>query len=223
MTGQLKGPRAVEADRPHAPTRYSGGYTHEEISRLSYNSMSSVHGIRPVPGGRVHLGRRAENRDGSIPDDNPVLEGVRSHVYSYGHRNPQGLVFDADGQLFAAEHGPSTNDEVNRIEAGGSYGWPEVAGRQDDRAYAYANWSARPLARKSSPCGSACPNQPSRSPHRLRRRLPALAGSGHADGIERAARERDRQPCLGHQLAQQRGGLGMGDGRLDPDADEASA
>ena len=92
------------------------------------------------------------NLDGSIPDDNPVLEGVRSHVYSFGHRNPQGLVFDADGQLFAAEHGPSTDDEVNRIEAGGSYGWPEIAGRQDDRAYAYANWSASsPVACRDLP------------------------------------------------------------------------
>lgn len=87
------------------------------------------------------------NLDGSIPADNPAIAGVRSHVYSYGHRNPQGLVFDAAGRLFAAEHGPSTDDEVNRIEAGGSYGWPEVAGRRDNRAYVYANWSASSPAR----------------------------------------------------------------------------
>ncbi|HEX2298708.1 MAG TPA: PQQ-dependent sugar dehydrogenase, partial [Pseudonocardiaceae bacterium] len=43
------------------------------------------------------------NLDGSIPGDNPVLAGVRSHVYSYGHRNPQGLVFGPDGRLFSAE------------------------------------------------------------------------------------------------------------------------
>ena len=48
-----------------------------------------------------------------------------------------------------------------------------------------------------------------------------LAGRGHADGIQRAVRGRDRQPRRGHQLPQQRGGLGMRDGRLDPDADEA--
>lgn len=87
------------------------------------------------------------NLDGSIPADNPAIAGVRSHVYSYGHRNPQGLVFDAAGRLFAAEHGPSTDDEVNRIEAGGSYGWPEVAGWRDNRAYVYANWSASSPAR----------------------------------------------------------------------------
>lgn len=89
------------------------------------------------------------NLDGSIPDDNPTIDGVRSHVFSYGHRNPQGLVFDTDGRLFEAEHGPSTDDEVNRIEAGRTYGWPDVAGFQDDQAYVYANWSAS----APTPCG----------------------------------------------------------------------
>jgi PQQ-dependent dehydrogenase (s-GDH family) len=82
------------------------------------------------------------NPDGSIPDDNPVLNGVRSHVFSYGHRNPQGMAFGPDGRLYAAEHGQDTDDEVNRIEAGGNYGWPLIAGFQDDNYYAYANWSA---------------------------------------------------------------------------------
>jgi len=84
------------------------------------------------------------NLDGSIPADNPELDGVRSHVYSYGHRNVQGLVASADGQLYAAEHGPKSDDEVNLITAGKNYGWPQVAGYQDDQAYAYANWSAAP-------------------------------------------------------------------------------
>jgi PQQ-dependent dehydrogenase (s-GDH family) len=80
--------------------------------------------------------------DGSIPEDNPVIGGVRSHVYSYGHRNPQGLVFDPEGGLFEAEHGPGTDDEVNRIEAGGNYGWPQVAGYRDDQGYAFEDWAA---------------------------------------------------------------------------------
>jgi PQQ-dependent dehydrogenase (s-GDH family) len=81
------------------------------------------------------------NLDGSIPDDNPVFNGVRSHVFTYGHRNPQGIAFGPDGNLYAAEHGQDTDDEVNRIEAGGNYGWPLIAGYQDDQYYAYANWS----------------------------------------------------------------------------------
>jgi PQQ-dependent dehydrogenase (s-GDH family) len=82
------------------------------------------------------------NLDGSIPDDNPVLNGVRSHIYTYGHRNPQGLVFAPGGRLYAAEHGPSTDDEINLITAGGNYGWPLIAGYKDDRSYTYSNWSA---------------------------------------------------------------------------------
>ena len=79
--------------------------------------------------------------DGSIPDDNPLLDGVRSHVFSYGHRNPQGLAFAPDGSLYSAEHGQDTDDEVNLIEAGRNYGWPLIAGYRDDNYYAYANWS----------------------------------------------------------------------------------
>lgn len=82
------------------------------------------------------------NLDGSIPDDNPILNGARSHIYSYGHRNPQGLVFAPNGALYSAEHGPATDDELNVITAGGNYGWPLIAGYKDDRDYAYANWSA---------------------------------------------------------------------------------
>jgi len=73
------------------------------------------------------------NRDGSVPDDNPF--GRTSPVYSYGHRNSQGLAFDPEtGTLFATEHGPSGEvgfgnyDEVNIIVPGGNYGWPLAVG-----------------------------------------------------------------------------------------------
>ncbi|MGK3966576.1 glucose/sorbosone family PQQ-dependent dehydrogenase [Sorangium sp. So ce118] len=82
------------------------------------------------------------NLDGSIPRDNPRIDGVRSHVYSYGHRNPQGLTFGKDGKLYANEHGPKSDDELNLIKPGKNYGWPHVAGYRDDQAYTYDNWSA---------------------------------------------------------------------------------
>jgi PQQ-dependent dehydrogenase (s-GDH family) len=88
------------------------------------------------------------NLDGTIPPDNPTLNGVRSHVYSYGHRNPQGLQFGPTGRLYSSEHGPDTDDELNLIEAGGNYGWPYIAGYRDDRGYAYDDWS--------HPNGAAC-------------------------------------------------------------------
>ena len=81
------------------------------------------------------------NVDGSIPRDNPMINGVRSHIYSYGHRNPQGLAF-AGNRLFDSEHGESIDDEINLVVAGGNYGWPLIAGYQDDQSYVYANWSA---------------------------------------------------------------------------------
>src|SRR5438309_5125893 len=63
--------------------------------------------------------------DGSVPADNPF---VGSPVWSLGHRNPQGLAWDGKRRLLAAEHGPSAHDEVNHIERGRNYGWPDVTG-----------------------------------------------------------------------------------------------
>lgn len=82
--------------------------------------------------------------DGSIPEDNPVIDGVQSHIFSYGHRNHQGLAFGANGILYSSEHGPSTDDEINIIVPGGNYGWPNIAGYADDSAYLYADWSQAP-------------------------------------------------------------------------------
>ncbi|MGJ8586255.1 MAG: glucose/sorbosone family PQQ-dependent dehydrogenase [Marinosulfonomonas sp.] len=84
------------------------------------------------------------NLDGSIPDDNPEFNGVRSHVFTYGHRNMQGLVFAPDGTLYASEHGPKADDEVNVLRGGANYGWPHVSGFVDDMAYQDASWPDAP-------------------------------------------------------------------------------
>lgn len=65
--------------------------------------------------------------DGSVPDDNPFVgrEGLRAEIFSYGHRNVQGLaVHPETGELWASEHGPQGGDEVNLVRAGHNYGWP---------------------------------------------------------------------------------------------------
>jgi glucose/arabinose dehydrogenase len=64
------------------------------------------------------------NLDGSIPSDNPM---AGNPVWSYGHRNAQGLVF-ANNLLYSSEHGPNSDDEINIIEKGRNYGWPDVKG-----------------------------------------------------------------------------------------------
>lgn len=62
--------------------------------------------------------------NGDIPDDNPF----GSAVFSYGHRNVFGLAFSTDGEAYVTENGPDKNDEINRLEKGGNYGWPSVTG-----------------------------------------------------------------------------------------------
>jgi len=82
--------------------------------------------------------------EGGIPEDNPQINGVRSHIFTYGHRNPQGLAFGPGNMLYQVEHGANSDDEVNILESGKNYGWPFVAGYRDDQSYAYANWSEAP-------------------------------------------------------------------------------
>ncbi len=70
------------------------------------------------------------NLDGSLPADNPFLNrpGALPEIYSFGHRNPQGLAYDAKRErLWSIEHGPRGGDEINLIKAGENYGWPVVS------------------------------------------------------------------------------------------------
>ena len=67
--------------------------------------------------------------DGRVPADNPFVKqaGAKPEIWSYGHRNVQGLlVHPATGELWADEHGPQGGDELNRIQAGRNYGWPVI-------------------------------------------------------------------------------------------------
>ena len=77
------------------------------------------------------------NSDGTIPDDNPFDS---SPVFSYGHRNPQGLAWSPDGLFLSSEHGPSGelgygHDEINVILKGKNYGWPNVVGDSSDDSF----------------------------------------------------------------------------------------
>ncbi|MBC7888607.1 MAG: PQQ-dependent sugar dehydrogenase [Ferruginibacter sp.] len=88
------------------------------------------------------------NLDGSIPADNPI---AGNRIYSFGHRNPQGLMLHTNGKIYSTEHGPGNNDEFQVIEPGRNYGWPNVEGFCDndvagEAAFCSANNVKEPLA-----------------------------------------------------------------------------
>ena len=87
--------------------------------------------------------------EGRVPADNPF---PGSPVYSYGHRNVQGLAWDASGRLYATEFGQTSYDEVNIIEPGQNYGWPEIEGEGGEPRYTdpISTWSTS----EASPSGA---------------------------------------------------------------------
>ncbi|CAM5724539.1 MULTISPECIES: PQQ-dependent sugar dehydrogenase [Streptomyces] len=109
--------------------------------------------------GNTELSQDKESLAGKIlrmtPDGEPVHGNPEadSVVYSYGHRNVQGLAWDAEKRLWAAEFGQNTWDELNLIEPGGNYGWPEVEGRKGEDGFIdpVAQWKTS----EASPSGIA--------------------------------------------------------------------
>lgn len=89
-----------------------------------YHARDSAQNLGDLRGKIVRL-----NDDGSVPRDNPFVgrSGAKAEIFSYGHRNPQGLtIHPTTGALWAHEHGPRGGDEVNLIRAGANYGWPRA-------------------------------------------------------------------------------------------------
>ena len=106
-------------------------------SRLIFDNQGHLFfsiGDRAAPGDEQELSRPngkiyRVNEDGSVPPDNPFVNraGAIKAIWSYGHRNPQGLSFSpVTGELWEAEHGPRGGDELNIIEPGHNYGWPVI-------------------------------------------------------------------------------------------------
>jgi glucose/arabinose dehydrogenase len=90
-----------------------------------YNERDRAQQLNDLAGKILRL-----TRDGQIPRDNPFFgrPDHRGEIWTYGHRNPQGISFNpATGSLFAAEFGPLGGDELNLLRPGGHYGWPEVS------------------------------------------------------------------------------------------------
>lgn len=104
---------ASVGDGGNPPVRLEGRFIREHAQNLA-NQLGSVIRI---------------NDDGSIPEDNPFTAktGASPDIYSYGHRNIQGLAYDVErGMVWASEHGALGGDELNRLQSRGNFGWPEA-------------------------------------------------------------------------------------------------
>ena len=89
------------------------GFDHREKAQYLDNHFGKII--------RIH-------KDGSVPVDNPFtnLMGALPEIYSYGHRNMQGLIVTSSGEIYEHEHGPKGGDEINLIKPGLNYGWPAI-------------------------------------------------------------------------------------------------
>jgi len=108
------------------PSTYGGATSPNQNSQNLSNEWGKIHRL---------------TESGGVPADNPVLPGqtAPTTIYSYGHRNPQGLALNpTTGDLWATEHGPRGGDELNIIQAGRNYGWPLVSNG--------VNYDGRPVA-----------------------------------------------------------------------------
>lgn len=130
--GELLDPQTIIGNIPGAPY-HDGGRIAFGPDGMIYITTGDAGNERSAQDTSSLAGKILRlNEDGSIPADNPFGNAV----YSYGHRNPQGLAWDNDGRLWATEHGrsglASGYDELNLIEAGANYGWPVIQGDETE-------------------------------------------------------------------------------------------
>lgn len=151
--GRLDGEALVDLETLFVQDRFSrpGRHYGSRLAWLPDGTLLMSVGERGSPERAQDRGDHAGSvlrltAEGEVPDDNPFVDDdeARPELFTYGNRNPQGLTVAADGTAWSTEHGPRTGDELNRLEAGVNYGWPEVSRGND-----YA--TNRPIGRDSAP------------------------------------------------------------------------
>lgn len=129
--GRLEDVRVIfEAAEGFSGGRHFGGRLAEGPDGLIYLSLGDRGEDDSAQDRANHNGSIIRiARDGTVPPGNPFSgqAGMRPEIWSFGHRNPQGLAFAPDGTLWAHEHGARGGDEVNRVAPGLNYGWPVIA------------------------------------------------------------------------------------------------
>ncbi|SFU65865.1 PQQ-dependent sugar dehydrogenase [Halomonas korlensis] len=134
---RLEGERLVDVEQIFVQDRFSqpGRHYGSRLAWLDDGTLLMSIGDRGVTPERAqdsgdHAGSFLRLTDtGGVPDDNPFVDDADAldELYTLGNRNPQGLTVTRDGEVWSTEHGPRTGDELNRIEPGVNYGWPEVS------------------------------------------------------------------------------------------------
>ncbi|MDN3523339.1 PQQ-dependent sugar dehydrogenase [Halomonas ramblicola] len=137
---RLDGDALVDVETLFVQDRFTGP-SHHYGSRLAWlpdGTLLMTIGDRGdsdrAQDGGTHAGSVLRlTEEGRVPDDNPFVDddAVLDELFTMGNRNPQGLTVAADGTAWSTEHGPRTGDELNRLEAGVNYGWPEVSRGND--------------------------------------------------------------------------------------------
>ena len=132
--GELSDVDVIWRQVPKVPGR--GHYGHRLLFSADghlFISSGERQKFDPAQDMKGNLGKIVRLRDdGTIPDNNPFFEqgGVTAQIWSLGHRNPLGIAFDAEGQLWNVEMGPNGGDELNRVIRGENYGYPIVSNGQ---------------------------------------------------------------------------------------------
>lgn len=111
--------------------KHFGGRISFDKNNHVYLAMGERFQFDPAQDLSNHLGAiiRLDSDDGSVPEDNPFMEqnNAKEEIWSYGHRNIEGMAFADNGNLWVAEMGPKGGDELNLVQKGGNYGWPLVS------------------------------------------------------------------------------------------------